>query len=101
MSPDPYHRARREHALLLRCEGLTLRQIGARFGVSHETARRLVDNGACELQRALRHSRLRCTEQNKSLAFRFAIAKEIIRKEMLPIMPIGWYREHGLTGPLI
>lgn len=37
-----YYRARWEHAWRLRQEGLLLREIGARFGVSVETARVLI-----------------------------------------------------------
>jgi hypothetical protein len=35
---DPYNRARCEHAFMLRLEGLTFEEIGARIGVSRNRA---------------------------------------------------------------
>lgn len=54
-----YWAARREHALLLRCEGLSYREIGARFGVHAWTASILVKRGARDLQKAMRKTHFR------------------------------------------
>lgn len=42
MTPNTYWHARQEHAFLLRCEGLKLREIAQRFGISKERARGLI-----------------------------------------------------------
>ena len=53
-----YKAAREEHALLLRCEGLILTQIGERFGLTREGARQLVFRGSRRLIRAMRKTRV-------------------------------------------
>ncbi len=41
MNDDDYKMARMEHALFLRRQGLTLKQVGVRLGLSKERARHL------------------------------------------------------------
>jgi DNA-directed RNA polymerase specialized sigma24 family protein len=53
--------ARHEHAWLLRAEGLTLRQIGARLGVSRNQARILIFQFSYRVKRAMRKTRWRVT----------------------------------------
>ncbi len=48
-----YRAACAEHAFLLKCEGLTLDQIGRRLGVSRERARQMIMKAARRLQRAM------------------------------------------------
>lgn len=52
-SDDPYYAAHREHAFLLRCEGLKYREIAARMGVRIGRARQLTHSGAADLRRAM------------------------------------------------
>ena len=52
-----YSNARRDHAFLLRCEGLTLQQIGSRIGVTRETARQMVDRTGRKMAKALHKTR--------------------------------------------
>jgi hypothetical protein len=54
-----YGRARQEHAMLLRCEGLTLRAIGARIGVYGETARQMILKAGSRTNASLRRSKAR------------------------------------------
>jgi DNA-directed RNA polymerase sigma subunit (sigma70/sigma32) len=42
MTSKEYAAARREHAVLLRNKGMTLRAIGLRLGVSHERVRQMI-----------------------------------------------------------
>jgi len=49
-----YAAARHEHAWLLRAEGLTLQQVGDRFGVSRERAREMIANFGRRVRRAMR-----------------------------------------------
>ena len=51
--------ARYEHAFLLRCEGKTFREIGARLGISGQRARVKVRKFARELNRRLRRAHAR------------------------------------------
>lgn len=62
---DPYF-ARREHAFLLRCEGVRLKEIGTRLGVSSARARQLISEFARHLSRVLyrRHTRIRIVEKD-------------------------------------
>lgn len=55
-----YEGARAEHALLLRCEGLTLAEIGSCLGVCRERARQLVMRGARRLNWSMkrRHTKI-------------------------------------------
>jgi len=48
-----FYEARAEHAFLLRCEGLKLREIGDKFGFSIETARQSIARHARRLKRAM------------------------------------------------
>lgn len=50
--------ARKEHAWLLRAEGLTLKQVGARLGISTEVARYHVVMFGRRVSRAARHTRI-------------------------------------------
>ena len=54
-----YWRAQREHALLLRCEGLTYQRVGKRMGVAASTAQILVKGGAQSLRWAMRRCRFK------------------------------------------
>ena len=54
-----YAAARYEHAWLLRAEGLTLRQIGKRLGVSHNQARVMIFQFSYRVKRATRKTRWR------------------------------------------
>jgi hypothetical protein len=56
-----YHAARHEHAWLLRAEGLTLRQVGARLGVSGNQARVLIFQFSYRVKRAMRKTRFKIT----------------------------------------
>jgi hypothetical protein len=62
---DPYLHARGpagdEHAMLLRCEGLTYSQIGARLGVSRERSRQRIAKAARKLNGVMhrRHTKFR------------------------------------------
>ncbi len=49
-----YAAARHEHAWLLRAEGLTLQQVGDRFGVSRERAREMIAKFGRRVRRAMR-----------------------------------------------
>jgi hypothetical protein len=55
--------ARREHAWLLRAEGLTLREIGRRLGVSHERVRQILYQFGRRVQRAIRKTRFKIVEE--------------------------------------
>ena len=52
-----YWRARKEHAWLLRCEGLTLRQVGLRLGIGPNRAQQLIWTFGRRMSRALLHAR--------------------------------------------
>jgi hypothetical protein len=52
-----YHYARCEHAWLLRAEGMILRVIGARLGVSKNMARVLIHKQGRRVSRAMRQTR--------------------------------------------
>lgn len=54
----PYWRARKEHAWLLRAEGLTYRAIGARLGVGPERIRHLVWSFGRYMAHAMRRTRV-------------------------------------------
>ena len=58
-TPDQleYAWARSEHAFLLRCEGLTLAQIGSCIGVCRERARQLSMKGARRLNGSMQRRR--------------------------------------------
>jgi hypothetical protein len=56
-----YADARHEYAWLLRAEGLTLQQIGDRFGVSRERAREMIAKFARRVKRATRKTHWRLT----------------------------------------
>ena len=49
--------ARREHALLLRCEGLKQSEIAKRLGVTSAMAGQLVGDGKKLLRKAMRHTK--------------------------------------------
>jgi hypothetical protein len=49
-----YYDARMEHCLLLRCEGLLLREIAERLGVSRDRVRCLLHREGTKLSRAMR-----------------------------------------------
>ena len=52
-----YRQARKEHAFLLRCEGMTLRQIGLRLGIGPQRVRQLIWIFGRRTSRALSHTR--------------------------------------------
>ena len=54
---DQYFWGRREHAWLLRCEGMTLRQIGLRLGVGPQRARDLIWIFARRVRKAASHTK--------------------------------------------
>ena len=54
-----YFMARDEHAFLLRCEGLTIRQISARIEGGSSGVARMIFRGAYRLNRAMRKTRFR------------------------------------------
>lgn len=56
--PLDYARARCEHALMLRLEGLKMSEIGERFGVTPFRASQLVIGGKESFARSLKRSRL-------------------------------------------
>jgi hypothetical protein len=58
---QPYHYARREHVYLLRCEGLTLKQVGERLGVGPERVRQMQLSFEEELRTSLIRTRARFT----------------------------------------
>jgi hypothetical protein len=63
VAKDPiYAEARRVHALLLRCEGLKSREIGARLGVTGARALQLIHSASLKLRSAMR----RCHFQVRS-----------------------------------
>ena len=51
---EDYGEARKEHAFLLRCDGLTYREIGQRIGVVTQTARALANRHCRRVVRVLR-----------------------------------------------
>jgi hypothetical protein len=55
---DGYWSARNEHAWLLKAEGLTLREIGLRLGVSRERARQMIWHFGRRVRRAMKHTRI-------------------------------------------
>ena len=78
-----YHQARAEHAMLLRCEGMVLREIGTRLGISREQARSNICKGARRLAWAMQRTKLHGMTRNETKTLRFAVAKENIRKDIL------------------
>lgn len=59
---NPHHPqawARYEHAMLLRCEGMTWRDIGGHLGVSHERARQMACKFGRRLAKAMRHTQVK------------------------------------------
>lgn len=54
-----YWLARREHAYVLWLEGLTLREIGPRLGISHERARQMIWQFKRAFARSLMRKRFR------------------------------------------
>jgi DNA-directed RNA polymerase specialized sigma24 family protein len=52
-----YHDARREHAFLLRCEGVKYKEIGQRLGVRKQAAHQLVMRFGKRLNKAMRRLR--------------------------------------------
>ena len=55
VNPQIWIRARQEHALILRCEGMLLKDIGERFGIGINGASRLVALGARRLRWGMQH----------------------------------------------
>lgn len=51
-----YREAHYVHAFLLRCEGLSFREVGLHFGVTGSQAMGLVYKGARRMQRAMRRT---------------------------------------------
>lgn len=58
---DVYWVARREYAFMLRCEGLSTREIGGRLGVGSDQVRNMVGRVGHELARAMRHTKVSIT----------------------------------------
>lgn len=54
--------ARKEHAMLLRCEGLSFGQVAKRLGVSRARAAVMSENAAQKLNWAMRRTKLRVVE---------------------------------------
>lgn len=52
-----YHEARREHAFLLRCEGLKFWEIGERLGVCVESSRQKVMQRSRELKKGMKRTK--------------------------------------------
>jgi DNA-directed RNA polymerase specialized sigma24 family protein len=50
--------ARREHAFLLRCEGLTLAEVGERLGTTRDQVRGLVAHFVGRMNRAMARTRV-------------------------------------------
>jgi hypothetical protein len=61
--PEGYWGAREEHAFLLRCEGLTLQQVGDRLGVCRERARQMISKFGFRFSRAMKQARIRIDVQ--------------------------------------
>jgi len=57
-----YHKARLEHAWLLRCEGLKLREIGERLDLSRDRVRQMILKFGRETQRATKKTRVYPTQ---------------------------------------
>jgi DNA-directed RNA polymerase specialized sigma24 family protein len=58
-----YYMAQREHAWLLRAEGLTFGEIGLRLGVPQGTARGMVRSYGRRVARAMRHTKIRKVDE--------------------------------------
>ena len=56
-----YHVARREHAFLLRCEGMKFKEIAARLGVTTSTAANCVARHGLRMAKAMKRTKVRIT----------------------------------------
>lgn len=63
MTDQEYFQARREHAFLLRCEGMTLREIGERLGYTPERSRSAIWQFSKQVNKALKGTKFTLERQ--------------------------------------